>query len=75
MRISCLSCRREINLDHPVFHNYQGTVKCFACGKMMDITTIEGALSQSSLWSREEVIILPASATSKPAMRSQMKAN
>ena len=74
MRINCLSCRHEINLDHPVFRDYHGPVKCFACGKMMDIKTIQGALAQSSLWNRDDVILIPASAKSSAAARIQMKA-
>jgi hypothetical protein len=74
MRMNCLSCGHEVNLDHPVFRNYQGPVKCFSCGKMMDITTNQGALTQSRLWNRDNVILIPASTKSKPAARIQMKA-
>ena len=42
MRLNCISCGYEINLDHRVFDNYQGPVKCFCCNTMMGIKTVHG---------------------------------
>jgi DNA-directed RNA polymerase subunit N (RpoN/RPB10) len=44
MEIKCISCGREINLDHKVFENYAGPVKCFCCSAMMEVKTAQGAL-------------------------------
>jgi DNA-directed RNA polymerase subunit N (RpoN/RPB10) len=44
MIVNCTSCGREINLDHKVFHDYDGPVKCFCCGVMMEIKVADGFL-------------------------------
>ena len=45
MKITCVCCSREINLDHKVFENYAGPIKCFRCGSLMQVRTEEGKLS------------------------------
>jgi hypothetical protein len=42
MRINCVSCGHEINLDHRVFYDYEGRVKCFCCGSMMILKSKQG---------------------------------
>lgn len=42
MKVNCVSCRRELNLDHWIFDHYSGPAKCFSCGTMMSVKTIEG---------------------------------
>ena len=42
MKVKCLYCRHELNLDHPVFHEYSGPVKCFSCGNLMELKTMGG---------------------------------
>ena len=37
MKMTCIVCGREVNLDHVIFENYQGPVKCFSCGAMMEV--------------------------------------
>jgi len=49
MDIKCLTCGREINLDHVVFENYFGTVKCFSCNSMMEVKIKERVLHGASL--------------------------
>jgi ribosomal protein S27E len=55
MKINCSACRRELILNHPVFMEYTGPVKCFFCGAVMDVEIIEGLL-QSDPRSRISVI-------------------
>ena len=43
MRINCLSCGHKVDLDD-VYDNYEGQVKCWACGAMLDIKTEDGNL-------------------------------
>jgi hypothetical protein len=43
MKISCISCEGEVNLDHKVFDDYEGPVKCFTCGAMLEIQTLQGS--------------------------------
>jgi ribosomal protein S27E len=42
MKVRCLSCGHELNLDHAVFHDYSGPVKCFSCSAMMELKTSRG---------------------------------
>ena len=44
MKINCISCEREVNLDHRVFEDYEGPVKCFDCGAMLEIKTTKGVI-------------------------------
>ena len=44
MMVSCINCSREVNLDHVIFDNYEGPVKCFSCGTMMEIRTAKGTV-------------------------------
>ena len=62
MKINCISCERELNLDHKVFENYEGPVKYFSCGAMLDIQTSRGVvgsinpLSASPQYSSDEIL-------------------
>jgi hypothetical protein len=49
MEIKCLTCKRGINLDHVVFDNYLGPVKCFSCSSMMEVEIKKGRLLEASL--------------------------
>jgi hypothetical protein len=42
MRAKCISCREELNLDHGIFEDYSGPVKCFSCSAMMEVKTSGG---------------------------------
>ena len=44
MKIKCLSCRQEINLDHQAFSNFRGSLKCLNCRGVMEIQTLRGVL-------------------------------
>jgi ribosomal protein S27E len=44
MRVKCLSCGNELNLDHWVFEDYSGPVKCFSCSAMMDVQSTGGEI-------------------------------
>ena len=48
MKIKCISCGREVNLDHSVFEDYEGPVKCFSCSTMMEMRTIRGCVDSIS---------------------------
>jgi len=49
MKINCISCGRDINLDHDVFNDYQGSIKCFSCDAMMEIKARGGVLDSINL--------------------------
>jgi ribosomal protein S27E len=42
MKVKCISCGNELNLDHWVFEDYSGPVKCFSCSTMMEISSSGG---------------------------------
>jgi hypothetical protein len=44
MKVECFSCRYEINLDHKVFDDYSGQIRCYSCGAMMEVETKEGVM-------------------------------
>jgi hypothetical protein len=37
-----------VNLDHRVFEDYEGPVKCFICSAMMEMRTIRGFVDSIS---------------------------
>jgi ribosomal protein S27E len=42
MRVKCISCGEELNLDHWIFEDYSGPVKCFSCSAMMEVKSTGG---------------------------------
>jgi ribosomal protein S27E len=48
MKINCLSCGHNVDLDD-AYDDYEGAVKCFACGAVLNIKTQEGRLKSVSL--------------------------
>ena len=44
MKVDCITCGYEINLDHKVFDDYSGPIKCFSCGAMMEVKTEQGLM-------------------------------
>jgi len=42
MKINCICCGRDVNLDHSVFEDYEGPVKCFSCSAMMEVKSVRG---------------------------------
>ena len=44
MRVKCISCGNELNLDHWVFEDYSRPVKCFSCAAMMEVKSTGGEI-------------------------------
>ena len=44
MKVDCISCGYEINLDHKIFDDYSGPIKCFSCGSVMEVTIEQGSM-------------------------------
>ena len=44
MKVKCICCGHELNLDHRVFENYEGPAKCFSCGRMVEVKTMRGTV-------------------------------
>jgi hypothetical protein len=47
MKVDCITCGYEINLDHKIFDDYSGPIKCFSCGAMMEVKTEQGVMCSS----------------------------
>ena len=43
MRVNCLSCGHKVDLDR-AYDDYEGQVKCFVCGAILEIKTEDGEL-------------------------------
>ncbi len=43
MKVNCLSCGHNVDLDD-VYEDYEGPVKCFACGATLEIKCEQGHL-------------------------------
>ncbi len=44
MKMQCLSCGQEMNMDHPAFSNFRGSLRCLNCKGVMEIQTMRGVL-------------------------------
>ena len=44
MKIQCLSCNRDINVEHQGFRTFKGSLKCVYCNRMMEIQMLGGIL-------------------------------
>jgi uncharacterized Zn finger protein len=65
MRINCNICGYELNLDHKVFQNYEGPIKCFYCGNVMLIKTSRGIVD-----SIESSSVLPPNSPERAVRRT-----
>jgi len=48
VKINCLSCGHTVELDE-AYDDYEGPVKCFACGAILDIRTDQGKVKSVSV--------------------------
>jgi len=44
MKINCLSCGHNIDLDDAYSENYEGAIKCFGCGTTLEIKTEQNSI-------------------------------
>ena len=54
MKIKCLSCGLQNNLDHKVY-DFKGSVKCLHCRTVMEIQTAHGVL----IWVNPFSVVAP----------------
>ena len=43
MKVNCLGCGYKVDLAD-AYDDYEGPIKCFACGAIMEIATHEGSM-------------------------------
>jgi hypothetical protein len=44
MKINCLSCGHNIDLDEAYGDHYEGEIKCFGCGATLELCTEHNAI-------------------------------
>lgn len=44
MKIQCLMCGQQMNMDHQAFSDFRGSLKCVSCRGVMEIQTMRGVL-------------------------------
>jgi len=53
MKINCVSCGHKVELDD-AYSDYQGLVKCFTCGALLEVQTREGNIKSVKFVARHE---------------------
>jgi DNA-directed RNA polymerase subunit RPC12/RpoP len=62
MKVNCLACGFKVDLDD-AYDDYEGPIKCFACGAILEICTEQGSIkavklvNTASLPSAEETFV------------------
>lgn len=49
MKINCLSCGHNVDLDDAYAENYEGAIKCFGCNATLEIKTEHSSLHRVNL--------------------------
>ena len=44
MKINCLSCGHNVDLDEAYTDNYEGAIKCYSCDATLEIKTEQGSV-------------------------------
>lgn len=52
LRLNCISCGHFINLHEDVYADYEGLIKCDACGGILNIKIQEGKLKSMAFVSK-----------------------
>ncbi len=68
MKINCLSCGHNINLEDATYGEYEGAIKCFACEAILEIKLVEERVK--SLRIQEPVGHAAPEVKSKPVSRA-----
>ena len=45
MKVNCLCCGHNVDLDEEAYADYEGQIKCFACGAILAVKTEGGKLN------------------------------
>ena len=49
MKVNCLSCGHTIDLEDETYSDYDGAIKCYACGAIVEVKLVEGHLKSVRL--------------------------
>lgn len=61
LRLNCISCGHFINLHEDVYADYEGHIKCDACGGILNIKIQEGKLKSMAFVSKPKPLDLEES--------------
>ncbi|MBI3468840.1 MAG: hypothetical protein HY000_38035 [Planctomycetes bacterium] len=53
MKLNCLSCGHHVDL-RDAYDDYEGPVRCFVCGALLRIRTVNGQIKRADLWCNEQ---------------------
>lgn len=67
LRLNCISCGRFINLHEDVYADYEGLIKCDACGGILNIKIQEGKLKSMAFERIAKPADLEESFVARPA--------
>lgn len=48
MKINCIACGHNFEVDE-AYHDYEGLVRCWVCGTLLEVTTVEGSIRRLRL--------------------------
>lgn len=46
MKVNCLSCGFAVDLDDDSYSDYEGQIRCYTCGALLDVKAEEGKLKK-----------------------------
>jgi ribosomal protein S27E len=55
MKIRCVACGHNFNLDDEVYGDYEGQVMCYICGGLLEIQMEKGKLKALQLFPAHKV--------------------
>ena len=73
MKIYCLRCLNEINLDHRVFYDYAGPVKCFVCGEIMKVNITGEVVTHFVSEGRTAMLPVPTAKQLRPLLPARLQ--
>ena len=58
MKINCTACGHKVDLDD-AYDDYEGQVKCYTCGALLEIRAEEGKIKSVHLFLRQPGTMSP----------------
>lgn len=75
MKINCLSCGHNVDLDNAYAENYEGVIKCYGCEATLEIKTEQSSLRGVHLCAPRERLERPIDSAPAVDRRGGQKHN
>ena len=62
MKINCLGCGHNVDCDSNAYEDYNGRVRCFSCGTILEIKTSSGRVQSVNIATKVRQTDSPADA-------------